>query len=35
MKRYAKLGAEVLETDINGTITITTDGRDYQIEGER
>lgn len=35
LKRYAKLGAEVLETDINGTITITTDGRDYQIEGER
>lgn len=33
-KRYAKFGFDVYRTDTDGTITVTSDGRTYEIEKE-
>lgn len=35
MKRWKKSGTELLRTDLSGTITVTSDGRHYNIETER
>lgn len=34
LDKYKKLNAKVFETDKNGTITITTDGKTYDVKGE-
>ncbi len=35
MKKFATLGIKALETDLNGTITIESDGVSYSARGER
>ena len=35
LERYAKRDIKVYRTDQNGTITITSDGSSYKIEGEK
>lgn len=35
MKKYRALKLQIFETDKNGTITITSDGKSYQIEPEQ
>ena len=35
MKLFKDMGINVMETDLNGTITITTDGKIYAVTGER
>ena len=35
LDKYKRLGAKILETDKNGTITITTDGKTYDVKGEK
>ena len=35
MKKYRSLNLQIFETDKNGTITITSDGKSYQIEPEQ
>ena len=32
---YKKIKAKIFETDKNGTITITTDGKTYDVKGEK
>lgn len=35
MQLFKKLNIKVLETDKNGTVTVTTDGKAYSVKGER
>ncbi len=35
LDKYKRLAAKILETDKNGTITITTDGKTYDVKGEK
>lgn len=35
LDRYTKLGLSIWRTDQHGTITVTSDGKTYQIEGEK
>lgn len=35
LQRYQKDGIKVYRTDLQGTITITTDGQTYQVKGEK
>ena len=35
VERLEKMGAEIYRTDQKGTITITTDGKDLKVEGEK
>ncbi len=35
LNRYAKLAIKIWRTDLNGTITVTSDGNTYDIKGEQ
>jgi competence protein ComEC len=35
MQTFKKLNINVLETDKDGTVTVTTDGNTYSVKGER
>ena len=35
MKKYKALNLKIFETDKNGTITITTDGKNYEVKPEQ
>jgi competence protein ComEC len=35
LKKYAAIHAKTYETDKNGTITITSDGKSYEVKEEK